>query len=171
MKTLVLRRLQADDEQAFLKAFHSWDHASGFIFFHGFTPGMNFADYTALLKGYETGQNLPEGWLPSTSLCGFVGNDLVGRINIRHGLNDHLRQFGGHIGYGVVPPFRKKGYATEMLRRSLPLARDLGIEKILVTCDDNNLGSIKTIEACGGVLENKIPAGDGKPMKRRYWIS
>jgi predicted acetyltransferase len=57
-----------------------------------------------------------------------------------------------------------------MLAMALPMAKELGILRVLVTCDDNNLGSIKTIEANGGRLENKVEVGEGKPLKRRYWI-
>jgi predicted acetyltransferase len=99
-----------------------------------------------------------------------VDGKIVGRGNIRHELNDFLRQFGGHIGYGVLPQYRRRGYATEILRQAIPLAHKLGIKPILVTCDDNNVGSIKTIENCGGVLENAVPQGENKPLKRRYWI-
>lgn len=108
--------------------------------------------------------------MPDTSLFGFVGNVIIGRLAIRHRLNDFLLKVGGHIGYGVLPPFRKNGYAKRMLSLSLPIAKELGIVKALVTCDDNNIGSIKTIEANGGKLENKVSVGTDKPLKRRYWI-
>lgn len=94
----------------------------------------------------------------------------MGRLAIRHSLNDFLLKIGGHIGYGVVPQFRRMGYAKKMLELALPIAKELGVTKVLLTCDDNNLGSIKTIEANGGQLENTVASGDGKPLKRRYWI-
>lgn len=87
-----------------------------------------------------------------------------------HRLNDFLLKIGGHIGYGVVPKFRGKGYANEILMQTLPIAKKLKIKKALLTCDDDNWGSIKVIEANGGKLENKVDAGPGKPLKRRYWI-
>ena len=79
---------------------------------------------------------------------------------------------GGHIGYGVRPAWRRRGYATEILRQSLVILRSYGVEHVLVTCDDANLGSAAVIEACGGVLERIVPgeeSDDGVPF-RRYWI-
>lgn len=167
---LTLRSLTLADEAAFREAFAAWDHASGFTFAHGYDPALPFADYVALLEAWKRGERLPEGYVPSTALNAFVGAQLVGRLSIRHELNEFLLRLGGHIGYGVVPPFRRQGYAKEMLRLSLPLARKLGISRALVTCDDDNPGSARTIEANGGVLENVVPQGPGKPHKRRYWI-
>jgi predicted acetyltransferase len=57
-----------------------------------------------------------------------------------------------------------------MLAASLPVAQDLGISNLLLTCDDNNVGSLKTIETCSGRLENTVLTGKDQPMKRRYWI-
>jgi len=101
----------------------------------------------------------------------FVGDRIVGRTSIRHRLNDFLRETGGHIGYAVVPEFRRRGYATEILRQSLVIARDqIGLDRVLVTCDDENVGSIRTIEKNGGALDDvRSGPNDPKP-KRRYWI-
>jgi predicted acetyltransferase len=78
---------------------------------------------------------------------------------------------GGHIGYVVVPEFRRLGCATTILRLSLQIAREkLGIGRILLTCDDDNIGSIRTIEKNGGILENVIRGPDLDKPKRRYWI-
>ena len=93
---------------------------------------------------------------------------VVGRSSIRFELNDFLRVEGGHIGYAVRPAHRRRGYATEILRQSLIVARAGGVDRALVTCDDDNVGSAAVIEANGGVLENIIDV-DGVPL-RRYWI-
>lgn len=108
------------------------------------------------------------GRVRATMFLAFVGDDLVGRLHIRHELTPGLLLMGGHIGYGVRPGFRRRGYAAEMLRQALTLLRDEGVDRALVTCDDDNVGSIRTIERNGGVLEN-IVASDGE-VKRRYWI-
>jgi len=101
----------------------------------------------------------------------FDASRIVGRAAIRHELNDFLLRVGGHIGYAVVPEFRRRGYATTILRRSLEIARQrLGISPVLVTCDDDNVGSIRTIEKNGGVLENIVTGPDLEKPKRRYWI-
>jgi predicted acetyltransferase len=66
----------------------------------------------------------------------------------------------------------RQGYATAILRQSLQIARQkLGLKRVLVTCDDDNVGSIKTIEKNGGVLENIVTGPDGVTRKRRYWIT
>ena len=94
---------------------------------------------------------------------------VLGMVNIRHYLSDDLLKFGGHIGYSVRPSERRKGYAKKQLQFALELLKDLGETKILVTCDDNNIGSSKVIESCGGVLENKLHS-DEYGLVRRYWI-
>ena len=94
---------------------------------------------------------------------------IIGAINIRHYLNDYLLNFGGHIGYGIRPSQRKKGYASLMLSLALPIAKKLGINTALITCDRNNIGSAKTIMKNGGVLENEV-MGEGE-VTQRYLIN
>lgn len=126
--------------------------------------------YLARLERERLGIDLPAGKVRATFLIAEVGTDLVGRTSIRHELNDFLFAVGGHIGYGVRPAFRRRGFATEILRQSLVITDDLGIQKVLITCDDENIGSATVIESQGGILENKILDEDGT-LKRRYWIS
>ena len=106
----------------------------------------------------------PQAHVPCTTLWWVDGDDYLGRIAIRHRLTDVLLEVGGHIGYDVRPTRRREGHATEMLRQSLPWARDLGIAPALVTCDEDNVGSIRVIENAGGALE------DVRGIKRRYWV-
>jgi predicted acetyltransferase len=105
-----------------------------------------------------------------TELWGVVNGTFVGKIAIRHELNDALRIVGGNIGYDTVPRFRRKGYASDMLRLALPKAKSLGLSKALITCDDTNVASIKIIEKNGGKLSETKSIDPGKPMKRYYWI-
>jgi predicted acetyltransferase len=90
--------------------------------------------------------------------------ELVGFLALRHSLNAWLLEEGGHIGYGVRPSRRRQGHAGRALALSLEAAAGLGIERALVTCDEDNDGSRRTIERCGGVYE------DSRNGKRRYWI-
>ena len=76
---------------------------------------------------------------------------------------------GGHIGDGVRPSERRKGYATEMIRQALPICRKLGIDKVLMVCYKDNIGSQQSIIRNGGILENEIPSDNGK-IDQRYWI-
>lgn len=97
-------------------------------------------------------------------------NIFVGAVNIRHYLNNQLLKNGGHIGDGVRPSERRKGYATEMIRLALAECKKIGIDRVLMVCYKDNIGSRKSIINNGGVLENEIPAEDGK-IDQRYWIS
>ncbi|MGW8482325.1 GNAT family N-acetyltransferase [Microbacterium sp. NPDC055903] len=111
---------------------------------------------------------------------GFVHNDLywiaeddevIGFVSFRHELNDWLRRFGGHIGYSVRASRRRQGHASAGLRLALQRAREIGLERVMLTCDDDNIGSARTIEGAGGVLEDVIEAPEeGHPRLRRYWI-
>ena len=85
------------------------------------------------------------------------------------GLNDFLAEKGGHIGYGVLPQHRRRGYATEILRQSLIIARAARVDRVLVTCDQDNAGSRAVIESCGGVLDSILTV-DGKHSVLRFWI-
>ena len=96
-------------------------------------------------------------------------NIFVGAINIRHYLNKKLLLDGGHIGDGVRPSERRKGYATEIIRLGLEECKKLGITKVLIVCDKGNIGSRKSILNNGGVLENEIDV-DGT-IVQRYWIN
>ena len=97
-------------------------------------------------------------------------NKIVGIIDLRHHI-DHpiLSTWGGHIGYYVRPDERKNGYGKEMLRLNLINAQKLGIKKVLVTCNVDNIASEKTIMANGGIFESLIEV-DNETMKR-YWIT
>ncbi|MEZ3473450.1 MAG: GNAT family N-acetyltransferase, partial [Lachnospiraceae bacterium] len=95
-------------------------------------------------------------------------NIVVGAVNIRHYLNEALLLNGGHIGDGVRPSERRKGIATKMISLALDECRKLGIPKVLMVCDKDNVGSAKSIQNNGGVLENEIVV-DGV-VEQRYWI-
>lgn len=93
----------------------------------------------------------------------------LGIIDIRHRLNDYLLQYGGHIGYSVRKDERQKGYAKIMLKEALKICKDLGLDRVLITADENNPASYRTIESQGGILENRVTEDNGNVM-RRYWI-
>lgn len=96
---------------------------------------------------------------------------MIGQISIRHVLSENLKQVGGHIGYSIRASERQKGYGKLMLQMALPFVRKLGLEKALITCDDDNAGSIKVIEGAGGILQDKIDVAGRAVPHRRYWLS
>lgn len=112
-----------------------------------------------------------EGAPPKTQLWAIVDERFAGRIGIHHALTDALRREGGHVGYDTVPSFRRRGVATAMLRAALPVARELGLDEVLMTCDDTNAGSIRVIEANGGVLRATTVLDPARPAKRYYTLA
>lgn len=130
---------------------------------------LSWKDYLETLRREREGIDLAPGRVPATMFLGTVGENIVGRVHIRHELTPALREMGDHIGYAVRPQHRRRGYATQLLRLGLQKLRELGVAHALVTCQDTNLGSIRTIEACGGVLEDITEKPGTMPM-RRYWI-
>src|SRR5258708_14774884 len=153
---LRLRPLRPDDEAAF-RAGHGQMAAEDFRFGLLVEPDTPWDAYVAKLADTRCGVNLPEGWVPHTWLVAEVDGQIVGRVSIRHELNEFLRTESGHIGYGVLPAHRRRGYATEILRQALIIARSVGIDQVLVTCDDDNIGSIQLIESSRAQLPSVPP--------------
>jgi predicted acetyltransferase len=166
---LRLRPLRPDDEAAFHSACQVMA-AEGFTFGPGLEPGMPWDAYLKILAEQQAGIGLPSGWVPATFLVADVAGEIVGRSSIRHALNDFLEREGGHVGYGVLPGHRRRGYATAILRQSLVIARASGVDRVLVTCDDDNVGSVAVIEACGGRLDSTVQDAERGAPVRRYWI-
>jgi predicted acetyltransferase len=170
VERLRLRPLRPDDEAEFA-AGHEAMAADDFPFGLFYEPGMSWTDYLAGLEACRRGgADLPPDRVWSAFLVADVGGTIVGRASIRHELNDFLAREGGHIGYGVLPAHRRRGYATEILRQALVVARAAGTERVLVTCDDDNLASAKVIEGHGGVFESTIVSEEDGVVRRRYWI-
>lgn len=130
----------------------------------------DFGRFVRELNEHAVGKYLKEGFVPETVFWLVDQDKYIGRVSVRHFLNDHLLKVGGHIGYDIRPMERRKGYGTLILRLVLPKAKALGIEKALLTCDETNIASRKIIEKNGGVLENRVPNPNGGPDKLRFWI-
>ncbi|MBO4297241.1 MAG: GNAT family N-acetyltransferase [Clostridia bacterium] len=130
----------------------------------------DYHDFNYYLEHLEV-KDAKEGLVPDSVffLLDEDRNRLLGAVNIRHYLNDYLLKEGGHIGDGIRPSERRKGYATEMVRLALIECKKLGIDRVLMTCDKDNVGSAKSILKNGGVLENEFLNEDGN-IEQRYWI-
>jgi predicted acetyltransferase len=134
---------------------------------------MEFKDFTQMVKklrGYAKGENLMPGFVPHSTYWLVSDMEIVAVSNLRHKLNEKLLKEGGHIGYGVRPSSRKKGYATILLAETIKKAKAKGINPILVTCEKENVPSARVIQKNDGILEDEIfsPAHNG--IIQRYWI-
>jgi predicted acetyltransferase len=166
---LILRPVRLSDEESVRAAQQSLT-ADEFEFALGWRKGMTWASYVNMLDEFRRARQLPEPWVPGTFLLAEVHGIVVGRTSIRHELNDYLLLFGGHIGYAVLPEHRRRGYASEILRQSLVVARSFDVARVLLTCDEDNEASARTILRNGGALENVIDNPDSAQRKQRYWI-
>ncbi|MBU5672051.1 GNAT family N-acetyltransferase [Paenibacillus brevis] len=130
----------------------------------------DFRAMLAFLSNQEKGIGIPEGWVPDSTF--WLVNEysrVIGAVNIRHQLSPFLLRAGGHIGYGIRPSERGKGYAASMLKLALVEARKLGIQEVLVVCDAENVGSERTILRNGGTRDVDFVEEDGQVIKR-FWI-
>ncbi|WP_414053394.1 GNAT family N-acetyltransferase [Macrococcus equi] len=141
---------------------------------HGSSSLHRYEDFDEWLETVQNSDNpdrIPYGFVPATQfLCLNEQGKIVGMINIRHYLNEHLTQIGGHIGYSVRPDERRKGIAKWMLQEALKFLKRKDVDKALLTCDYNNIGSKKTILSCNGVYENSVHDEYDNIDVERYWI-
>lgn len=131
---------------------------------------VDYHDFKQYLESLEV-KDASDGKVPDSTFFALdeERNILLGAVNIRHYLNEALLLNGGHIGDGIRPSKRRKGYATQMIGLALEECRKLGLDKVLMVCDKENIGSAKSIMKNGGVLENEIVV-DGV-TEQRYWIT
>ena len=130
----------------------------------------NFAAFVQSLRDQEERTKTKLGRVPTTEYWLIKDDEVIGNLSLRHELNDILLRIGGHIGYEIRPSWRRQGYGVEILRLGLEKARERGMRRVLVTCDETNIGSKKVIEHNGGVFENAVNV-QRSPVKRlRYWI-
>ena len=167
---LELRPLKAEDERSFMEAVHEFQRDDPWDFALGYEDSMSFMEYVHKNEQWSRDENLPPGFVPASLYVGVVDDVIVGRLSFRHELNDFLSKVGGHIGYGVRPSQRQRGYATAMLRQVIPFVAKAGIKRALITCDVGNIASMKVIERCGGVFEGVTDDPSFEIQVRRYWI-
>lgn len=166
-----VRPFELADEQQALAA-QAELLADDFDFLVGRGAKESWADFVSRLEANRQGVGVPEGWVASATYCGFIDGQLAGRVGIRYELNDYLRQYAGHIGFGVRPAFRGRGVATALCRFALAELAQRGVKHALITCDETNLGSRATIERCGGVPDANQPSVvyQGDTTILRFWV-
>lgn len=129
--------------------------------------GENYEEFLEIAEGDLTDEQ--NRWVPATLFFLMDEERILGGIQVRHSIDlPHLREFGWHIGYGIRPIERRKWYATEMLRLALDESQKIWLNRVMLGCYDDNIGSIKTIEKNGGVFERYVEV-EGK-KSRVYWI-
>lgn len=130
----------------------------------------DFAGYVKRLRNYSRGIGLPAGWVPWSEYWLVRGRRILATSGLRDRLTDALRDYGGHVGYAVRPSERGKGYATLMLKLLLEKARQMGLDRVLITCDRNNVASARVIQKNGGLLDSESYSTQAGRITRRYWI-
>ncbi|HHV32466.1 MAG: GNAT family N-acetyltransferase [Ruminococcaceae bacterium] len=166
-----LTRLTSEMEREYQDYIEEWRHSGEMIVpMSSDHQELTYTQYLNSLRAFEHEETCPKNFVPGTTW--FYVNDagrILGAVNLRHRLNESLLNFGGHIGYGVRPSERRKGYACAMLALALEESKKLGLTRVLVTCDKKNIASARTIQKNGGVLENEV-LEDGR-ITQRYWIA
>ena len=138
----------------------------------GFASFNNYGAWLEQQIRRRENLNLEPNEFPSTLYLAFNEfNQLIGLTNFKTALPEELLRHIGHIGYAIRPTQRGKGYATELLRESFPLAKSMGLNKVLITCNESNAASAKVIEKNNGVFENNLYVENDKITVKRFWIS
>lgn len=136
------------------------------------TKDLNYEKWMEQITGEHNSKDLFKGRIPSSVYFLMDGDKIVGHLSIKHNINNYfLSLYGGHIGCGVRPSERRKGYASIMLHLALEKCKDLGLENVMVTCREDNIGSAKTIENNFGILKEVIYIPEENCNFKKYWIN
>ena len=150
------------------------DYKEEFVLNNEIIPGaanmtsLSIPEWVQFTENTKYKESVIPGFVTAHTFFALDNDKIIGIINARHKLNDYLLNFGGHIGYSVRKSERRKGYGKKMLNYISEFLFSLGVEKVLITCDKQNIASKRTIESCGGILENEVI--DESRITLRYWI-
>lgn len=159
------------EARAYIEAFRAQgtEHIDGS---GAITEFENYADWLAFNERNKSWETVRPGWVPGETFFSVREGDgrIVGMVNVRYALSDFLLRVGGHVGYSVRPDERRNHYASEMLRQALQTLKEKGIDRVLVTCNEDNIASAGVIRKNGGVYENSEWDDEDQSMTQRYWI-
>ncbi len=133
-----------------------------------------YQDYDKWLTGIHnriTGTDLPEGFVQEAFYLCYDGDEVVGVLNLKFTLTPFLLNYGGHVGYAVRPSRQNHGLATQMMRQCMDIARGMGMEKLLLVCDDDNYASEKVILRSGAVYEDTRYDPEEAVNVKRFWVT
>ena len=170
MTNLTIRQLGPNDEQAFLAGLKAWGGEESTWHSFIWSQGMTHQAHLSRLSDDFHGVNLKDDRVPHTMLYGFLDGVIVGRCSVRHELNDFLRKSGGHLGYGVSPPFCRKGLGSQLFSAGRAHLKSLGVDQAFMTCAHDNIASRKMIEDAGGNLQDEVVDPSNQTLTRRYWV-
>jgi len=137
-----------------------------------FEENFDFGVYIEKLRDNSKAEKIKPGYVPTTTFWLIDDHGkILGVSRLRHYLMPHLEIEGGNIGYDVPPSERMKGYGTILLEHTLLKAKEMGIKRVLITCDSDNIGSAKIIQNNGGIYENESISTESGKSVSRYWIS
>jgi predicted acetyltransferase len=158
-----------DYKEEYIEMVREWEAIGEIV---PFVLKFDYSDFNLMIQELINLRDIPrvDNTKVNSSTFWLVNRNkkVIGVVNIRHKLNESLLYRGGHIGYGIRPTERMKGNATEILKQALVKAKEIGIDKALITCDKDNIGSAKTILINGGILDSEEVI-NGIEIQR-YWI-
>lgn len=141
--------------------------------FEGLDNFGRMNEYEEFLKKCDDGKyqdRIKPNYSTQTVYCLFDDDELIGGLILRHEIKGNLINHGGNIGYLIRPTKRNIGYATVMLKLALEKCKELNLDKVLITCRDENVASSKVIKNNGGIYENDYYDEESNTTYKRYWI-
>jgi predicted acetyltransferase len=169
IKNLFLIEPSSEYKAAFQNIVKGYKKANENVHYNLYKPALeDFKKFVNNLRDHSKGMNLPKGWVQySTYWLTSESKEILGIIRIR---NEPLKVYG-HIGYDIPPSNRGNGYGTKILKLSLEKVKQMNIKKLLITCDEDNIGSIRIIERNGGELIDRVFDGEDQVYVKRYKIN
>lgn len=155
-------------QASYLEALHEFQQEGRYLHLEPAVLAADFATYVSQLKSRIV-QPLP-GRVPETVYWLVEEETFIGQVSLRHTLNEALRQLGGHIGYEIRPSWRRQGHGRLACQLVLVEARRLGLTRVLITCDEDNVASRRIIEANGGRFEKAVTLLFHPVRVLHFWV-